>query len=620
MNLRSFQKPQNHFRKLIVLMGILFSLTINAQIQRTEPPFWWADMHNPELQIMLYGKDIAHYLVESELPVVNVIKTENPNYIFLTVNTKDKQAGVYKITLSDAKKKVTTLNYELKKRREGSALRKGFDSSDVVYLLMPDRFANGDTNNDSKKELTEQANRKLPEGRHGGDIKGIINHLDYIKSLGATAIWSTPMCEDNDATYSYHTYAQSDVYNIDARYGNNETYKQLAQELHKRGMKLIKDYVTNHWGATHWMINDLPTYDWIHQFPGYAQSNYRMSTQMDSNTSERDKKYCVDGWFVKSMPDLNQSNPLVLKYLTQNAIWWIEYADLDGLRVDTYSYNDKESISKWTKAIMAEYPNFNIVGEVWLHDQAQISYWQKDSPISAIQSYNTYLPSVMDFTLHDAIGEAFKTSPSWDKGMIQLYDNFVNDFLYKDINNILIFAENHDTSRINEIYQNTEDYKLIMTLLATVRGIPQLYYGSEIGMRGDKSKGDAHIRQDFPSGWKEDKQNAFNPSERTQQQKEYFDFTAKLFNWRKEKSVIHYGKTKQYLPENEVYIYFRYNPSESVMVIINNNKEEQTIDLNRFEESLQGFTKGKEIISGKEFQLQKTLQIKGKTSMIIELK
>ncbi|WP_392421019.1 alpha-amylase family glycosyl hydrolase [Capnocytophaga canis] len=576
-------------------------------------------MHHSELQIMLYGKNIGQFSVESELPIVNVTKTENLNYIFVTVDTKNKPEGNYKITLLNSKRKITTFNYELKKRREDSALRKGFDSSDVIYLLMPDRFANGNPQNDSNPKLNEKADRKLPGGRHGGDIQGIINHLDYIKSLGATAIWSTPMCEDNDETYSYHTYGQSDVYQIDARYGTNEDYKRLASEMHKRGMKLIKDYVTNHWGWKHWMIDDLPTYDWIHQFPGYAQSNYRMSTQMDVNTSEFDKKYCVSGWFVKSMPDLNQSNPLVLNYLIQNAIWWIEYADLDGLRVDTYSYNDKEPIARWTKAIMDEYPNFNIVGEVWLHDQAQISYWQKDSPISAIQSYNTYLPSVMDFTLHDAIGEAFRATPSWDKGMIQIYDNFVNDFLYKDINNLLIFAENHDTSRINEIYQDVKDYQLIMTLLATARGIPQLYYGSEIGMRGDKSKGDAYIRQDFPGGWADDKQNAFTPAQRTEEQKQYFDFTSKLFNWRKTKPVIHYGKTKQYLPQDEVYVYFRYTETESVMVIINQNKETQMLDLNRFDESLKGFYGGKDIISGKNITLQKDLQIAGKTAMVIEL-
>ncbi len=619
-NVQKKGKQTTNRKPFIFSICLFFSLIMNAQIQRIEPPFWWADMHNTELQIMLYGKDIARYSVESELPIVSITKTENPNYIFVTVDTKNKNAGTYKISLAQQKKKIKTLDYELKKRREGSAWRKGFDSSDVIYLLMPDRFANGDKNNDSHKLLNEKANRNLPGGRHGGDIQGIINHLDYIKSLGATTIWSTPMCEDNDETYSYHTYGQSDVYKIDARYGTNEDYKRLAEEMHKKGMKLIKDYVTNHWGWKHWMINDLPAYDWIHQFPGYAQSNYRMSTQMDVNTSDIDKKYCVNGWFVQSMPDLNQSNPLVLTYLTQNAIWWIEYTDLDGLRVDTYSYNDKEGIAKWTKAIMNEYPNFNIVGEVWLHDQAQISYWQKDSPISAIQSYNTYLPAVMDFTLHDAIGEAFKASPSWDKGMIQVYDNFVNDFLYKDIDNLLIFAENHDTSRINEIYQNVEDYKLITTLLATARGIPQLYYGSEIGMRGDKGKGDADIRQDFPGGWAEDKQNAFNPAERTEMQKQYFDFTAKLFNWRKGKTVIHNGKTKQYLPNNEVYVYFRYNQSESVMVIINNNKEKQTIDLARFSESIGNYTKGKDIVSNKEITLKNTLEIDGKSSMIIELK
>ncbi|MFK8287546.1 glycoside hydrolase family 13 protein [Capnocytophaga canimorsus] len=606
-----------------VIFFLFFTLglsSIYAQIQRVEPPFWWTDMRHSQLQIMLYGKEIAQFSVVSELPIVNITKTENPNYIFVTVDTQNKSEGKYKISLLNKNKKVKSIDYELKKRREGSALRKGFDSSDMVYLLMPDRFANGNPKNDSQKHLNEKANRELSGGRHGGDIQGIIDHLDYIQSLGATAIWSTPLCEDNDPTYSYHTYGQSDVYNIDARYGSNEDYKRLSSELHKRGMKLIKDYVTNHWGAQHWIIKDLPTYDWVHQFPGYAQSNYRMSTQMDVNASQIDKKYCVDGWFVESMPDLNQSNPLVLNYLIQNAIWWVEYADLDGFRVDTYSYNDKESISKWTKAIMEEYPNFNIVGEAWLHHQAQISYWQKDSPISAIQNYNTYLPAVMDFTLHDAFGEALKATPSWDKGMIQFYENFVNDFLYSDVNNLLIFAENHDTSRINEIYSDVADYKLIMTLLATARGIPQLYYGSEIGMRGDKSKGDAYIREDFPGGWAEDNQNAFDTKQRTDVQKQYFDFTSKLFNWRKNQNVIHYGKTKQYLPDEECYVYFRYNEEKAVMVIINKNEKTKNLQLSRFAESLKGYVSGYDIITDTQLSFTDNLQIAGKTSMIIELK
>ena len=596
---------------IITLMGLFSFFNTHAQIERVEPPFWWEGMHYAEVQVLLYGKNIAQYRVESDLPITNVLKTENPNYLFVTIDTKGKKAGNYSLSLLQKNKKVANVAYELKHRCEGSALRKGFDSSDVIYLLMSDRFAN------SHSALTDKLNRKASDGRHGGDIQGISNHLDYIQSVGATAIWSTPLCEDNEPQHSYHTYAQTDVYKIDPRYGTNEEYIQLSKALHKRGMKLIKDYVTNHWGSQHWMVKDLPCYDWLHQFPGYGQSTFRMSTQMDSNASEWDKKYCEKGWFARSMPDLNQANPLVLNYLTQNAIWWIEYADLDGLRVDTYSYNDKEGIAKWTKAIMDEYPHFNIMGEVWLNQSAQVSYWQKDSPISAIQSYNTYLPTVMDFPLFNAIGEAFRVAPSWDKGMMQLYDNLANDFLYKDINNLLIFAENHDTARLNHVYPKIADYKLIISMLATARGIPQLYYGSEIGMAGDKSKGDGHIRQDFPGGWEGDVQNAFTAAGRTAIQNEYYDFTAKLFNWRKDKAVIHYGKTKQYLPENEVYVYFRYNDTESIMVVLNNSEKPQTLQLNRFAESLAGFLRGTDVISGKEIVLGDTLEIGGKTSFII---
>lgn len=604
----------------MTFLSLLAGVIASGQVQKMEPPFWWSGMKTSKIQVLLYGKNIAQYDVKSDLPIIDITKTENPNYLFVTFDTENQHAKSYSVSIYKGKKKQQTLWYELKERRANSAERKGFDTSDVIYLLMPDRFANGNEQNDSHPKLTEKANRNLAGGRHGGDIQGIINHLDYIKSVGATAIWSTPMCEDNDPTYSYHTYAQSDVYQIDARYGSNEDYRRLSQELHRRDMKLILDYVTNHWGAEHWIVKDLPSYDWLNQFPGYGQSTYRMSTQMDMYVSDYDKKYCVDGWFTKTMPDLNQSNPLVLNYLTQNAIWWIEYADLDGLRVDTYSYNDKKGIAQWTKRIMEEYPNFNIVGEVWLHDQAQISYWQKDSPISAIQNYNTYLPSVMDFTLHDAFGEALKVQPSWDKGMIQFYENFVNDFLYKNPQNLLIFAENHDTGRINEIYPNIEDYRIVMSILATMRGIPQLYYGSEIGMRGDKGKGDADIRRDFPGGWKNDPQNAFNPQERTAEQKAYFEVTSKLFNWRKNQSVIHHGKLLQYLPVNEVYVYFRYDDNQTIMVVINNKQEAQTIDLQRFAQGIKSFTKGKDVVSEKEFSLTQPLKIDGKTALVLELK
>jgi len=609
-------------KKIIFLL--LVSSNLFAQIDRVEPPFWYANMQNPEVQILFYGKNIAQNEVSvSNNVIINSIrKTENPNYLFVTIDTKNVVAQELTFSFSKNKKVAFTQKYELRKRKENSRFRKSFDASDVMYLIMPDRFANGNPNNDSDNSVVEKADRKNPGGRHGGDIEGIIKNVDYLKELGVTALWSTPMCEDNDKTYSYHTYGQSDVYRIDPRYGTNEEYVKLAATLHQNDMKLIKDYVTNHWGAEHWMFKDMPTYDWFHQFPGYSQSNYRMTTQYDSNASAIDKKQCMDGWFVPSMPDLNQSNPLVLNYLTQNAIWWIEYADLDGFRVDTYSYNDKEGIAKWTKAITDEYPHFNIVGEVWMHDQAQMSYWQKDSKIGAIQSYNSNLPSVMDFTLHDAIGNVFNEDrQSWDRGMVQVYDNFANDFLYPNPNNLLVFTENHDTGRFNEIYKSDfKKYQMAMTLIATIRGIPQLYYGSEIGMKGDKGKGDADIRRDFPGGWNGDTNNAFTKQGRTAEQQKFFEFSSKLFTWRKSKEVIHSGKMTHYVPDNNVYVYFRHNEKETVMVIINNNSDKQTLKTNRFKESIQNLKSGKEVVSGTFFDLNNDIEIEGKSALILELK
>ncbi|MDQ7959932.1 glycoside hydrolase family 13 protein [Flavobacterium lindanitolerans] len=613
-----------NFTKKLNLFVLLLSVSAFAQIDKIEPPFWYAGMHNPELQIMFYGKNIAQYeaSVSNNVVIKNVVKTENPNYIFITIDTKNIPASDFVFSFKNKNKVAFTKKYTLKARRKNSAQRKSFDSSDLIYLIMPDRFANGNPNNDADKSLNEKADRSLPGGRHGGDIEGIIKHLDYLEELGVTAIWSTPLCEDNDKVHSYHTYGQSDVYKIDPRYGTNEEYVRLSAELKKRNMKLIKDYVTNHWGAEHWMYKDLPTYDWIHQFPGFSQSNYRMTTQFDTNASAIDAKNCMDGWFVPSMPDLNQSNPLVLNYLIQNAIWWIEYADLDGFRVDTYSYNDKIGIAKWTKAITDEYPYFNIVGEVWMHDQAQMSYWQKDSPISAIQSYNSYLPSVMDFTLHDAFGNVFnEDKATWNDGMIKVYDNFANDFLYPNVNNLLTFVENHDTGRFNHIYKNDfRKYQMAMALIATVRGIPQIYYGSEIGMAGDKGKGDADIRQDFPGGWTGDKNNAFTKAGRTEEQAKFFDFSSKLFQWRKGKSVIHSGKMTHYIPEDNVYVYFRYNDNETVMVIINNAAQPKTFKTARFQENIKDFTSGQDVLTGKSINVKEDITIEEKSVLILELK
>ena len=597
---------------------------LNDQIDRVEPPFWYAGMENSELLIMFYGKGIGKFQVSvsNEIKITNVKRTENSNYIFITIDTKNAAASTFIFSFMTNGKEIFSQLYSLKKRKENSAQRKSFDSSDVLYLLMPDRFAIGNPDKENPTKVTEKYNRSLPGGRHGGDIDGIINNLDYISSLGVTAIWSTPLCEDNDTEFSYHGYGQSDVYKVDPRYGTNKDYVRLSAEMHKRGLKLIMDYVTNHWGIEHWMIKDLPTKEWINQFGNYTETNHKRTTLTDINASESDRKRTTDGWFAPSMPDLNLRNPLLLKYLIQNAIWWIEYVDLDGFRVDTYNYSDPIGMATWTQSIINEYPNFNIVGEVWMQSQAQMAYWQKDSKISAILNFNSHLPSVMDFTLFEAIATVFNEDDSeLGHGMIKIYENFANDFLYPNINNLLIFGENHDTTRFNSTYRSDiRKYKMVMTLLATVRGIPQLYYGSEIGMTGEKSKGDADIRQDFPGSWNGDKNNAFLQEERTAGQSQYFDFTAKLFNWRKTKPAIHFGKMTHYIPENYSYVYFRYDANETVMIIINNSYESQLIKTDRFAENINNFTTGRDVISELTFDITDEIVIEMLSVLILELR
>lgn len=603
----------------------LFITTFSfAQFQRVEPAFWWKGMKNPELQILLYGKNIAQQNIELSdgIQIKDLTKVENPNYVFITINTNEINTPKFKIFLKNGKKTISTYQYELKERTPNSSLRESYTSKDVFYLIMPDRFANGDEKNDSNKSLIEKANRKSEGGRHGGDLRGIINNLDYLKNLGVTTLWLTPVCEDNEKAYTYHGYAQTDLYKIDARYGTNEEYRELSTELKKRDMKLVKDYVTNHWGVSHWLIQDLPTKDWIHWFEdgknGFKRSNYRTNSQMNPYAADVDKKVALDGWFDTTMPDLNQSNPLVLKYLIQNAIWWIEYAQLDGYRVDTYPYNDKDGMAKWCKAITDEYPNFNIVGETWMYDPAQIAFWQKDSKVGEIENYNSNLPSVMDFMLYENLPKALQEEENWDKGMIRLYNSFASDFLFPNPKNMMVFFENHDTPRINEMFNgNPAYYKLALTIVSTIRGIPQLYYGSEIGMRGDKNKGDADIRRDFPGGWKGDAQNAF--VSRTSEQNEFFDYTQKILNWRKSKDVIHNGKTKNFSPERNVYVYFRYNDEEKVMVVINSSDKEQTIGMNRFQEMVPSSFTAKDVMKDATVQIKDLLTIPAKSSLILEI-
>jgi glycosidase len=603
-------------------LALLFvCLNLSAQVSKVEPPMWWSGMHNTNVMVTLYGENLADYAVASnDLTITDVVRLENKNYLFVYLDFAAAKPGTYQLVLEHSQKESIQIPYELMERREGSALRKGYDSSDFIYLIMPDRFANADPTNDSHPDLHEQSNRKDPWGRHGGDLQGIIDHLDYIAQLGVTAIWNTPVLEDNDPKGSYHMYAASDVYQIDKRFGSNEKYKQLSAELKKRNMKLIKDYVVNHWGLEHYMIQDLPSKDWINQWDEFTPSSHAKEIFSDPYAAEVDVKQLVNGWFVDSMADLNQKQPQLLKYLTQNAIWWIEYADLSGLRVDTYPYNSRDEVTLWSKAIIDEYPNFSIVAESWVINPIHLSYWQKDSPIAAMSGFNSQVTHVKDFALFAAVQEVFtEKTPWWDQKMNKIYKVFQNDFVYANPNDLMVFLENHDTTRINELV-DFENYKLITTLLATVRGVPQTYYGTEISIKGSKEKGDADLRKDFPGGWPDDLRSAFTPTGRTATENKYFDFTAQLFNWRKSEPVIHYGKTMHYAPQNEVYVYFRYTDTKSIMVILNANDEAQTLDLSRYKQRIGSATKAKDVFSGARVNLSNSLKIPPKSSSIISFK
>ncbi|MEG1585325.1 MAG: glycoside hydrolase family 13 protein [Bacteroidales bacterium] len=616
-----------NYTKLILSASAFCLVTMSGEarnetslpIRRIEPMNWWVGMKEPVVQLVVYGENIAAWRPEIVYPGVTVSKvvtTENPNYLFLYLNiAPETQSGEVPVTFTNGRKKITS-NYPLLAREAGSAERKGFDSSDAMYLLMPDRFANGNPDNDSHPQMKEKVNRADMNGRHGGDIQGVINQLDYLQDLGFTALWSTPMMEDNLPVYSYHTYAISDFYNIDPRYGTREDYKRLASEAKKRGIKLVMDVVTNHAATEHYMVKDRPTKDWIHP---KERCNFRVWTVQDPYAAQADKNLNSQGWFDDTMADLNQNNPLFMDYLTQNAIWWIEYAGLSGLRIDTYPYNYPQAMSRFNKQVLGEYPNLNIVGEVWMHEPMEVAYWQKDA--RNIDGFNSGLPAVMDFPLNDALNLFTREKQGWEDGIMRIYKNFTRDYLYPDPDNILIFADNHDTQRLwKQIDGKIPDFKLIFTLLSTVRGIPQVYYGTEIMMTGVKEVGDGDIRRDFPGGWPGDPVNAFTAEGRTAEQNEVFNYMRTLLNWRKQNPVIHSGKMMHYVPQDEVYVYFRYNDDKKVMVVLNNSDTDaKTLQLDRYGEMLKGVSGGKDVVSGKRYPLADTLTVPAKSSLILEV-
>jgi len=479
-------------------------------------------------------------------------------------------------------------------------------------------FANGNINNDFVEEMKEGHNRKDPSGRHGGDIKGIIDHLDYIADMSFTALWLNPVLENDQEQHSYHGYSTTDFYKVDARLGTNEDYKRLGKLAKEKGIKLIMDMIFNHCGFEHWWMEDMPTSDWINFYPDYIKTNHKKTINQDPHASKIDSKKMTDGWFVPSMPDLNQRNPFMATYLIQNSIWWIEYVGLAGIRMDTYPYPDKYMMSEWNKRVLKEYPDFNIVGEEWNLNPGIVSYWQKGQNNS--DGYEPNLPSLMDFPLQSSLQKALTEKENRNSGFIKLYETLANDFLYPNPNNLVIFLNNYDMSRFYmQVGKDVNLFKLGIAYILTTRGIPQIFYGTEILMTHKESNSHGHIRKDFPGGWEDDEVNAFTSEGLSAKEFEIQNFFKKLLNWRKGNSVIHTGKLTHFVLEDGVYAFFKYNDNKKVMIVLNKNNKDYHLNLEKFNEIIGESSVGKDVISDKEFKLKKKIVLPALTPLILEL-
>lgn len=606
-------------RAILIIVCLMYglSLTLCAQkVERVEPLCWWAGMKT-DLQLMLHGEQLKNARVRVLQPgmtVKAVHNAESPNYLFVDMTVE--KSGTYTIEITQGRKK-TTVAYQIHDRRAHSAQREGLTLADAIYLIMPDRFANGDPGNDRVKGSSQVLDRTGLETRHGGDIQGIIDHLDYMADLGVTALWSTPLLEDNQF---YHQYAISDYYRIDPHFGTNELYRTMVSEAHRKGVKVIQDVVPNHCGSGHWWMKDLPFADWVNRFDTFTQSNYALQAYSDTHASQVDRMLCGHGWFVESLPDMNLSNPYTLKYLTQMAIWWVEYADLDALRVDTYFYMGHEG-ARWTKNIRDEYPRMEFVGEVWGNDPGIISYWVGDKPKH--DGFASHLPKAMDFPLERSLVMGLSNdNEAWGGGLKAIYNVVAQDFLYEDAtNSLVVFADNHDIDRIyNMLGKDIRKVKMAMTLITTLRGLPQIYYGTEL-LFADDPRGGAHkCRMDFPGGWQGDSINLFLPANRNAAQQEMFDHVRSLLHFRRSTPVVYSGKLMHYVPKDNVYTYFRYNDSECVMVVLNGSAQPHAIDWNRFTERLAGMTMGQDVLSRRSITKGEVTQVPANGSMMIHFK
>lgn len=615
--------------KLALLTFLIanFCFAQNQALERVEPPFWWTGMVNEELQLMLYGENISTYNPEVDYKGVlikQVTKLENPNYLLIDLTiSSNTTAGSFDLKLKKGKKTITTYSYQLLERREKSAERIGFNTSDVLYLITPDRYANGNPHNDQVEGMLELPDRVKPGGRHGGDIEGISDHLDFVKDLGFTAIWVNPVLENNMEEYSYHGYSTTDFYKVDPRFGSNQEYKNLVDKAHENGIKVIMDMIVNHIGSNHWWMDDLPASDWLNNQKeylvdgDYQNTSHRKSVIQDPYVAQIDLDVFTNGWFVPTMPDLNQLNSVIAKYLIQNSIWWIEYSGIDGIRMDTYPYPDKDFMTDWTCQVQNEYPDFNTVGEEWYNEVEIVSYWQQGKENK--DGYTSCLPSLMDFPLQAALTKGLNGDEGGYSGWVDPYTTLASDFLYADPYNLVVFPDNHDMSRFyTQLNENYDLFKLGITYIMTTRGIPQLYYGTEILMTNPGTNDHGIIRSDFPGGWAKDEINVFSGKGLNELQKENLEFFRKILNWRKGQSAVHDGKLLHYNPENGIYVLFRYNEQDKVMVILSKNEDEVMLDIGRFSEILENNETGIEILTGKSITFNGTIKVPAMTPMVID--
>lgn len=611
-------------------------MTIRAavKIDRIDPANWFVGMKNTSLQLMVYGENIRQADVTTDydgVKIDSIVRLDSPNYLLVYLNLEGVKPGEMTLNFKNGKA-VKKVKYELKAREKRGEERMGFTNADVLYMLMPDRFADGNPdNNDIKGMNPYKTDRSQPSLRHGGDLEGIRRHLDYFKELGVTALWFTPVLENNSPGGSYHGYATTDYYRVDPRFGTNDEYRRLTDEAHAKGLKIVMDMIFNHCGFEHPWIKDMPSKDWLNTpewlydrkdktkaevSRKYMQTTYKLTPTVDPYASAIDLKETVDGWFVPSMPDLNQRNPHVIRYLIQNSIWWIETVGIDGIRMDTYPYADADAMALWMKTIDEEYPNFNVVGETWVSDPPYTAAWQKDSKIS---QRNSYLKTVMDFSFHAKINQAkYENTDGSGNGMNRIYENFVYDYLYPNPSSVMAFVENHDTDRFLGNGRDTAALKQAMAILLTVKRIPQLYYGTEILMNGTKEKTDGYVRKDFPGGFPGDDHNAFTAGGRTPEENAMFTWLSRLLHWRQGNDVITKGSQTQFIPYNGVYVIARRYNGRTVMTVVNGTGRTTVFAVRRYAEVIGHNTEAKDVLTDRTVSLTDDTQLEPRKVMILE--